>query len=192
MHETDKRVVRTQSAIRKAFNDLVQVKEMTEISVSELTKAAKITRSTFYMYYDSVSAVRDQIENDIINHIDILMDGQDWLAFMVNPYPLLDAIGKEITKYDEYNRYILCSKNSGRLMEKVNQRVVAAFIKYACDNELKIDAARAKYVAAFISAGIGECFKIWFNHKSSLSLEELCHRISDIVTKGIVFLREFE
>ncbi len=191
MHTTDKRVVRTQNAIRKAFNELVQTKDMTEISVSELTKAAKITRSTFYMYYDSVSMVRDQIENEIIDHIDVLMKGQDWLACMVNPFPLLDAIGKEIMKYDEYNRYILCSNNSGRLMDKVNQRFVAAFIDYACENELKIDAARAKYVAAFIGAGIGECFKMWFNHKSSLTLEELCRRISEIVTKGLIFLKGF-
>lgn len=189
---TDKRIVRTKNAIRKAFNELVQKKEMSDISVSELTKAAKITRSTFYMYYDSVADVRDQIENDIMSHIDKIMDEQDWLACIVNPYPLLDAIGKEITKYDEYNRYILCSNNSGRLLDKLNTRVVAAFMRYATEKHLSLDAARAKYVAAFISAGIGECFKIWFNHKSSLSLEELCRRISDIVTKGLQYLKEFE
>ncbi len=61
METTDKRVLRTKSAIRKAFNQLVQTKEMSDISVSELTQAANITRSTFYMYYDSVAAVRDQI-----------------------------------------------------------------------------------------------------------------------------------
>ena len=186
---TDKRVIRTKNAIRKAFNELVQTKEMSEISVSELTEAANITRSTFYMYYDSVAAVRDQIENEIFAYIDKVMSEQDWVQCMVNPYPLLNTIGREITKYDEYNRYILCSNNSGRLLDKVNSRFVAAFIKYAKDNELSIDASRAKYVAAFVSAGICECFKIWYNHKSSLSLEELCRRISEIVTKGLEFLK---
>ena len=188
----DKRVIKTKNAIRKAFNDLVRTKDMTEISVSELTQAAHITRSTFYMYYDSVAAVRDQIENDIISHLDDIMSKHDWLAFMVNPYPLLDAIGKEIAKYDEFNRYILCGNTAGRLLEKVNQRVVDAFIKYAIDNKLDIDVSRAKYIAAFIAAGIGECFKIWFNHKSSLTLEELCLRISEFVTKGVKILRDIE
>lgn len=192
MQTTDRRVLKTKNAIRKAFNELVQTKDMTEISVSELTQAAHITRSTFYMYYDSVAAVRDQIENDIISHLDDIMNRQDWLACMVNPYPLLDSIGKEITKYDEFNRYILCSSNSGGLLEKVSQRVVDAFMKYVVENSISIDASRAKYIAAFVAAGIGECFKIWFNHKSSLSLEELCRRISEMVTKGFIFLREFE
>lgn len=188
----DKRVVKTKTAIRNAFNQLVQVKDMSEISVSELTKLARITRSTFYMYYDSVAAVRDQIENEIFAYIDKVMSEQDWIACMVNPYPLLDAIGKEISKYDEYNRYILCSNNSGSLLDKVNGRVVTAFLKYVSENNIDIDAGRAKYVAAFVSAGIGECFKIWFNHKSSLSLEELCRRISDMVTKGLTVLKETE
>lgn len=191
-HSVDKRVIKTKNAIRNAFYDLVQTKDMMDISVSELTEAAHITRSTFYMYYDSVAAVRDQIENDIISHLDNIMNGQDWLECMVNPYPLLDAIGKEITKYDEFNHYILCGNHSGRLFEKVNQRVVEAFTKYVHDNRLDIDVSRAKYIAAFIAAGIGECFKIWFNHKSSLTLEELCMRISEYVTKGVKVLRDIE
>lgn len=89
METTDKRVLRTKSAIRKAFNQLVQKKEMSDISVSELTQAANITRSTFYMYYDSVAAVRDQIENEIIACIDKVMSEQDWVQCMINPYPLL-------------------------------------------------------------------------------------------------------
>ena len=192
LQTTDKRVLRTKNTIRKAFNELVQTKEMSEISVSELAQAANITRSTFYMYYDSVSAVRDQIENEIFAYIDKIMSEQDWVQCMVNPYPLLNTIGREITKYDEYNRYILCSSNSGRLLDKVNGRVVTSFIKYAEENKLNIDASRAKYVAAFVSAGIGECFKIWFNHKSSLSLEEMCRRISEIVTKGLEILKNIE
>lgn len=189
---TDKRVIRTKNAIRKAFNELVQSKEMSDISVSELTKAARITRSTFYMYYDSVSAVRDQIENEIMSHIERIMDEQDWLSCMANPYPLLDAISREITKYDEYNRYILCSNNSGRLLDMVNAKIVVAFIDYVREKNLDIDVARSKYIAAFITAGTSECFRIWYNHKSSLTLEELCHRISDVVTKGLALLKDFD
>ncbi len=189
---TDKRVVRTKQAIRKAFNELVSEKEMSEISVSELTERAGITRSTFYMYYDSVEAVRDQIENEIFAYIDQVMSEQDWVQCMVNPYPLLSTIGREITKYDEYNRYILCSHNSGSLLVKVNGLVVVAFMEYTKRLNLNIDAARAKYVAAFIAAGIAECFRIWYNHKSSLTLEELCRRISEIVTKGLNIIKDIK
>ena len=189
---TDKRVVRTKNAIRIAFDELVQKKEMSEISVSELTKAAHITRSTFYMYYDSVAAVRDQIENEIMAHIDRIMQEQDWVSCMVNPYPLLNAICTEITKYDEYNKYILCSNNPGRLLDKVSTRVVRAFTEYMLKHNVDIDVARAKYIAAFVSAGICECFRIWYNHQSTLTLEELCKRISELVTKGLELIKDIQ
>ena len=120
------------------------------------------------------------------------MDENDWLKSMVNPYPLLSAIAEEIVKYDDTNRYILSSNNSGRLLEKLNCRVVAAFLKFVEEHDVPIDAARAKYIAAFITAGTGECFKLWFNHQSSLTLEELSLRISELLTKGLVLFKNFD
>ncbi len=102
--DVDKRIVRTKSAIRKAFNELVQKKDISAITVSELVEAASITRSTFYMYYGSVLEVRNDIEREIMQNLEKIMCENDWLRFMVDPYPLLDRICKEIIKYDEYNR----------------------------------------------------------------------------------------
>lgn len=187
----DKRVIKTKSAIRGALNQLVQQKDMCDISISELVAKANITRSTFYVYYDSIAAVRDDIENEIIAQIDKVMNENDWLKSMVNPYPLLSAIAAQIAKYDEYNRYILSSNNSGSLLDKINSRAVDAFIAFATQTDIGIDVAKAKYVAAFTAAGISECFKLWYNHKSSLTLEELCLRISEFVTKGMEIFNNF-
>ncbi len=190
--DKDKRVIKTKSAIRQAFIELVQTRDMAAISVSELVEKAGITRSTFYMYYESVADVRDAIEDEIVANLDKIVNENDWLKSMVDPYPLLDAIAKEIIAYDDTNRYLLSGSNSGHLLDKLNQRVVVAFIRFVQDNHVDIDAARAKYIAAFISAGTSECFKLWFNHRSTLSLQELCLRISETVTKGLELLKSIE
>lgn len=184
-NEVDKRIVRTKAAIRSAFLELVQQQDMSLISISSLVDRAGITRSTFYMYYDSVAAVRDDIEDEIIGHIEKIMDESAWINCMVDPFLMLDAIAKEIARYDEYNRYLLSGTQSGRLLDKLNQRVVEAFVKFVKDKGLDVDVARAKYIAAFVTAGIGECFKLWYNHRSSLTLEELCKRISEMIKCGL-------
>lgn len=186
---TDKRVVKTKSAIRRAFNELVQTKDVADITVRELTELAEITRSTFYMYYSSVLDVRYQIEKEIMEHVDRIMNEQDWVQCMVNPYPLLSLIGQEVTKYDRYNKYLLCPTNSGRLFDMVTERVVRAFTSYCESHNVGIDVSRAKYVAAFTSAGICECFKMWSTHESRISLEELCQKLSENVSSGVEFLR---
>lgn len=179
----DKRIIKTKNSIRKAFLELVRDKEVENISISELTQHAHITRSTFYMYYSSVTDVRDDIEDEILQNLSKIMGEADLAASILNPLPLLSAMAQEIVRYDENNRYILCGRNSGRLLEKLNQRVVDAFMKVL--GQAGGDVSRSKYVAAFFSAGICESFKLWYNHQSSLSLEELCQKISNLVRKGL-------
>ena len=187
----DKRIIKTKTAIRTAFKELVQTKDMSDITISELTERAGVTRSTFYMYYDSVGAVRNDIEDVILSHIEKIMSEQNLVQSMLNPYPLLYAITNEINKYDEYNRYILSSNNSGELLDKLKTMIIDAFVSTMQKNtQLHVNVAKAKYVAAFCTAGICETFKMWFNHQSTLTLEELCGHISQMVTKGLAMANE--
>lgn len=188
--KVDKRVLKTKNAIFTAFKELVEQKDMAEISISELTKNAGITRSTFYMYYDTVSDVRDDIENEIINRIGNILTEDEIGHSLTNPYQLLSTVAEEITKQDQNNKYILSSSSSGRLLDKINDKIVESYMHSLSSNPTSeaMDIKKAKYVVAFVVAGMMECFKIWFNHKSSLTLEELCKHISDTTSKGISFL----
>jgi AcrR family transcriptional regulator len=47
----DRRVSRTQSALRRAFLDLIEEKEYASITVEEITARANLGRSTFYLHY---------------------------------------------------------------------------------------------------------------------------------------------
>lgn len=182
----DKRVIKTKNAIFEAFKKLVQEKDMSDITISELTQKANITRSTFYMYYDTVADVRNDIENEIIARIDKIMSEADMAEAMSSPYVLLSTLADEIARQDQNNRYILSSSTSGQLLDKINERIVAAYMHRIGETADKnLDLGKVKYFIAFAAAGITECFKIWFNHKSSITLEELCKNISDAVQKGV-------
>lgn len=187
----DKRVIKTKNAIFEAFKQLVQEKDMSDITISELTQKANITRSTFYMYYNTVGDVRTDIENTIMARIDRIMSETDIRNSIRNSYPLLSMLADEILKQDQNNRYILSSSTSGQLMDKINDRIVDAYINWFKENEGSTnDIGKVKYIVAFAAAGMTECFKIWFNHKSSLTLEELCKNISDAMSKGISLMTD--
>lgn len=186
----DRRIIKTRKAIRTAFKELVQQKDMSEITISELTKRANITRSTFYMYYDTVDGVRAEIENEIIEDINKNMDEGDIYNCLSNPYPLLRMLAEEIAQQDENNRYILSSNNSGQLLEKISGHITASVMNFITSNDIKVaDIGRTRYIVAFAAAGTMECFKLWFNHNSSLTLEEFCKRIAEILTATLPFLK---
>lgn len=131
----DKRVIKTKNAIFEAFKQLVQEKDMSDITISELTQKANITRSTFYMYYNTVGDVRTDIENTIMARIDRIMSETDIRNSIRNPYPLLSMLADEILKQDQNNRYILSSSTSGQLMDKINDRIVEAYMHWFKENE---------------------------------------------------------
>jgi len=63
INRLDVRAVRTEKAVRKAFFALTETKDISEISVKEITDVAKINRTTFYLHYKSV----EDVYVDIIN-----------------------------------------------------------------------------------------------------------------------------
>ena len=60
----NRNATQAQEAIEKALLSLLDEKELYKISVKELCNRANVARSTFYAYYESVSALMVEIEND--------------------------------------------------------------------------------------------------------------------------------
>lgn len=52
--KADRRVIRTRSAIRKAFTDLLAETAYNKITITALAKRADVDRKTFYTHYSSV------------------------------------------------------------------------------------------------------------------------------------------
>ncbi len=70
----NKRRKESQEKIEKVFLNLIQAKEINEISVTEICKLAKINRSTFYANYLDVYNLSDKIVEKIINNVYHLYD----------------------------------------------------------------------------------------------------------------------
>lgn len=60
--------------IRDALADLLQTKSLTDISVSELSRKAKVSRATFYVHYDNVGDVFDELVGEVMD--DVLSFGE--------------------------------------------------------------------------------------------------------------------
>ena len=65
----NKRKKASMERIEKVFIELLQTKELNEISVSEICKRAGLNRTTFYANYADIyglaDAIRDKLENEV-------------------------------------------------------------------------------------------------------------------------------
>lgn len=70
----DRRTIRTRQAIRDVFVQLLQKKSLNKISVSEITNEANIGRGTFYLHYEDVYSLYEQLVNELLENLITLFD----------------------------------------------------------------------------------------------------------------------
>ncbi len=74
MNELDERYSTVENAIFDAFFLLINEKDMSKITVSDLVKKTGIVRSTFYNHYENIPALIEAAEDKTINDIFTLME----------------------------------------------------------------------------------------------------------------------
>ena len=63
----DRRVRRTKKLLTQALMQLLQEKQVNEITVKELTELADMNRGTFYLYYRDIYDMLEKIEDSLFD-----------------------------------------------------------------------------------------------------------------------------
>ncbi len=104
----DRRVTRTQSALRKALLELIQEKDYDSITVEEITARADLARTTFYLHY------RDKEE--------LLLDYFD------------ELIGERIQEFAQIPLSILAHPPGDAKKSSISVRPIAVVFHHAAEN----------------------------------------------------------
>ena len=65
----DRRVRRTKKLLTQALTQLLQQKQVNEITVKELTDLADMNRGTFYLYYKDIFDMIEKIEDELFENL---------------------------------------------------------------------------------------------------------------------------
>ncbi len=72
--------------IEKVFIELLQTKELHEITVSDICKRCELNRSTFYANYVDIYELADKIREDLEREVDLLYEAEMTQNFNSNDY----------------------------------------------------------------------------------------------------------
>lgn len=151
----------TLDKIEKAFIELIQNRDLDQISITELCKKAGVNRTTFYANYDGIHSIADSIRTKLEENMNTIYHD-------------------EITKGYNSNDFLKLFKDI-----KDNQIFYRTYFKLGYDNQYRIfkyDRALAslffkdKYVEyhmEFFKAGISRMIKIWLDNGCRESPEEM-------------------
>lgn len=153
--------------IEKAFIELIQTKEITEISITNLVKKANVNRSTFYVNYLDIYDLADKIKEKMY---------QDLLELYKD---------ESIKKKHSYN-YLKLFKHikENQIYYKTMFKLNFDFTNYY-DNHLENEDAikylgttnHLEYHMEFFKAGISAIIKKWLMNDCKESPEEIVNII---------------
>lgn len=180
----DRRVIKTKRAIKNAFARLLSEKDINDITISDIAAVADINRKTFYNYYAGVHEVIDEIENDIISHVDEALTEIDFKNSLNTPYMIFEKLTAVINTDMDFFGYLLSMNSnvslSSKIVELLTAKVKAILLKYldAAEDDLDL-------MLAFMISGMMTVYTRWFNSDRSEPIELISRRVNILAFKGL-------
>lgn len=179
--DVDRRVVRTKKAIKTAHLSLMEEKDISDITISELTRKAGINRRTFYTHYRSVGEIIDEIENDMVSILGeavLKVDVNDIRRSISNIFlQLNEMISVEFDYYFHRVRMDMRGAFMTRL-KGISAELSDRFMK-ECEN---LKRQTAETMAEFVVGGFFNVFVEW-RSRGDMSVEEAA-KLAGIMVEG--------
>lgn len=128
---SDRRVRRTRAALQRALIDLVEERDLSQISVADVVDRAEVNRSTFYAHYQDVHELAEAACTSMIDDlIGVVLALEATVAnpsdSPEDPDPSLTAFFTHFAEHAGLYRSLLGPTGSARVIEHVRLRTTAA------------------------------------------------------------------
>lgn len=137
----DKRIEKTEKAIKEAFMELRAKKPLEKISVKELCEIAYINKSTFYSHYEDIYSLSDVLERETVLLI-ISSIPKDLDYTFTNPEQFTREVTLAFAKHMPQIKIIFSGKNQAHLanhLETIIKKLIyAKYPEYENDIEKNI------------------------------------------------------
>jgi AcrR family transcriptional regulator len=125
MGKSDARVRYTQRVIKESFLMLLRNKPVNKITVKEVCELAELNRATFYAHYSDCFALKESIEQELLDAFGqslLYLDGFDVSV-------LIEAIYKMVETYENACRVLIFGGASPSLIGRMIELAKASSIK---------------------------------------------------------------
>ena len=177
----DRRQIKTKKAIIGAFFALLQEKNISKITITELSKLANIDRKTFYLHYGSIA----ELYNDLGNMLVTLIKKEiiDYSTNNKTPYELFVNINdiinekidlfKDIAKNNDFSDFIL------RIKDILSEELINLYGKKNTPAS-----ERFKLTTEFIASGTIAMYLKWLKGDANITMDELALLAAEMITNG--------
>ena len=180
----DKRVQKTKHAIYKAFVELLNEKDMNQITITDIAKKANINRKTFYNYYSDTYEVIEEIQNLVVGAF-IKNIGTVEFTNMTDFLTEIFVKFTETVNHDlEFYNLLFKTKNRSYFILKIVD-ILREYVQKRLEETEQLDLRRFKVAVDLYIQGIISVYMNWFTNSYDYSIEELSSLLTGFILNGI-------
>lgn len=182
---TDLRVYKTRQSIKLALIELLTKKNISNVTVTELSLKAMVNRKTFYRHYSTVDDVYADIERELTEDVIKAFDKEHRTYFDVAD--ALRHVGEMI-------------KSNKRILRRITKHNPDLFFRGYIEVILKDETRHAirqvaasssvsdfevEFLSSFIVSGIVATYVDWFKNDCKGDVEEIANTINRLAANGL-------
>lgn len=182
--KTDRRVIKTKHAIFKAFVELLNEKDVNQITITDIAKKANINRKTFYNYYSDAYEVMEEIENLTV---EAFINNMGTVEFT----NMADFLTEIFIKFTEtvnndlqFFNLLFKTNNLSFLIVKIVE-ALKKYVQKRIEESNELDMRRFEVVSNFYLSGVLSVYMNWFMNNYDQSIEEISALLTELVLHGI-------
>ncbi len=179
----DRRTRYTKKVIKDTFIDLLEKKDISKVTVSEICKIADINRATFYRYYLDVFDLLDKMEQEFVEEVKEAYNKEDSIDQSLSYY----AIALLTICYENQKLTKILFNSTGKpyflnsILEEAYSKCKERWTKAMPG----IDDDDIEYASVYIFNGTLGIVNYWIKCDFDKSVEEVATVIQDLSHYGI-------
>ena len=186
LKKEDRRVRRTKKLLTQALTELLQKKQINEITVKELTDLADMNRGTFYMYYKDIFDMLEKIEDELFQKLDVIAQSHEHGDPTQQVKPILLDLFRFIEENQEMCRVLLSPNGDMNFLHRLYEAIRERGLEIWKDQMGSLGEKEFDYRYSFVIFGCAGMIRAWVNRscqETDMQMAELADRM---IRRGIL------
>ena len=181
----DRRVRRTKKLLTQALTELLQEKQINEITVKELTDLADMNRGTFYLHYKDIFDMLEKIEDSLFAALNAILAIHSDDDMMSQTKPMLLDLFSFVEENQEMCRVLLSPNGDMNFLHRLNE-VIRDKSRSAWEGmHIQHRDEEFDYHYSFVIFGCAGLIRAWVNRNCEESPVQMAELADSMIRQGL-------
>lgn len=181
----DRRVRRTKKMLAQGLTQLMQQKQVKDITVRELADLADVNRGTFYLYYRDIFDMLEKLEEELFDRFNQIIAAHQEGPILSRTRPMFGDLFQFIHENQEICRILLSENGDMKFLERLSNLVEERLRADWLSSHDGLTECEFEYRYAFGVMGCVGLVRAWLERYCAESADSMAVLADTLIQQGI-------